>query len=519
MKVVTVQPLLLSVVSDSYTRNESFWVAVRESDDSQELHTINVRDGSFSNGFAQVLPHKFTFQGHTLIVPDRVIPTRGVTAVAHLSDGGIIVGTSEGRVTQFTADGAQVWDVGAHLGDVTHLAVFPSERVVLTLGIDFHAKLWLIGELEPTRTFGQRSRWTGVQLLGKGRNFVTTSLSEITIWECSQGTAVARFPQADAALCVAVQIGKSYDARGLFECSDKYLLVGRQSGRISRLDTLGNEETFAQGSAPVTSICATKNVFAGFANGEFVHLGKTTLRLQLNDCPVEHITPISDNVVVLSNGPDVLLRVTVGDSHMTHEHLCGLSETANVVAVSSNTNLLVASKTEVALYKYIQHVYWASLQLGSGVNRLEHRLNRRRLHHVALHLQLAVHKQLLAVGLTVGKLDKVGILQDQLHVVLGHRVNLGDSAGVFEVQKPRLVLALLVLEGNDNHRLDAVDGLLLDGLVAEPVGELLEEGRGVESVGRKVRHDVEWAEAAVYIPRAQSHGAPSAVCTDGAWHR
>ena len=75
----------------------------------------------------------------------------------------------------------------------------------------------------------------------------------------------------------------------------------------------------------------------------------------------------------------------------------------------------------------MSYLIYKHLQLGSWVELLEHTLDGSGLHHVTLDLQLSVHEQLLTVGSTLGQLEEVTILQDQLDITLWHRVNLLDG--------------------------------------------------------------------------------------------
>lgn len=129
----------------------------------------------------------------------------------------------------------------------------------------------------------------------------------------------------------------------------------------------------------------------------------------------------------------------------------------------------------------------SNLELGLSAGLLHDSLKRSSLHDISLDLELARHEKLLRVSLSISELSKVVVRKDESDISLS-LLTLGDLSVVLEVQSPRLSLALLVLEGEDNHSVSLLDDLLLEGLVLEGhANELNELGSG-ESVVDNVRH-------------------------------
>ncbi|AOW04801.1 uncharacterized protein YALI1_E01865g [Yarrowia lipolytica] len=118
---------------------------------------------------------------------------------------------------------------------------------------------------------------------------------------------------------------------------------------------------------------------------------------------------------------------------------------------------------------------------------LEDTLNGGSLHDVALNLELAGHEESLGVSLTLNELLEVVVRESELDVsiTLGGLVALADVTVVLEVKVPRLGLASLVLEVEDNDGVGLLDGLsLLLGLrgVVKTVTDDVEDDRRSEAV-------------------------------------
>jgi len=125
------------------------------------------------------------------------------------------------------------------------------------------------------------------------------------------------------------------------------------------------------------------------------------------------------------------------------------------------------------------------LEAGLGLGTLEDSLELGGEHDGALDLDLARHEQLLAVGFTVGKINKglVSKLDGDIGLDTVDGAKVDGTLAVLEIKSPGLDLAGLVLDVELEDTLDLGDLLLAlgrgEGL--EVLLDLGEEGRGLET--------------------------------------
>ncbi|OVF08597.1 putative 26S proteasome regulatory subunit [Clavispora lusitaniae] len=434
MHIITIQDSFEAVISDvsaGIVSSESFWIARRRGqNEAQELHHITVsNNGSvefsgsvqFERQSSGTYRVAFGNDAYTLVTPVATVKTTSddVTAVAITSDGSrLVVGSASGSIA--TYDTATKTPIGsirhAHLLAVSGVYVFPSDKVVLSTGDDFSAKLWPMpgtpeasqaatsdsttkdfsdgttkdfsdsatsddtkisvpaNTVEATRTFRhQKKAITGAVLIGRGRNFATASLDgSVDLWECGSGAVVSSFRRIaspeDPAQCLAVgtcdtPVAPQDRVKGelLFDCDSAALYVGYASGTVQQYNIAGHFQTPHRLSldSPISAIAVCGAwVVVGTSDGRLVMWDPSTdsqhaLELDMSE-PIEHIAAHQQGqsvVVVLSNGPESLLRVTFDAPNFSYEYLVGLSELFRVRSVHSNgTTLVVATQDELAFF-------------------------------------------------------------------------------------------------------------------------------------------------------------------------
>lgn len=132
-------------------------------------------------------------------------------------------------------------------------------------------------------------------------------------------------------------------------------------------------------------------------------------------------------------------------------------------------------------YTPLQH---PNLQLRPCLRLLQNRLHLRRLHNIALDLQLPAHKQLLRICFALDELAKVLVAQNQRDgglLALG-RDALADGAALLEIDVPGFFLAS-VLEGETEDGAAALDGVLSVGVGGRERARDFVEGGGGGEVG------------------------------------
>ena len=95
--------------------------------------------------------------------------------------------------------------------------------------------------------------------------------------------------------------------------------------------------------------------------------------------------------------------------------------------------------------KHIQYICLSKLCF--GLRLFKDRFHPGGLHHIAFHLQLTTHKQVLRSGLPIDQFAKVGIRKDEGHVgLLALRSGAGSNlSGLLQINMPVFLLASLIL--------------------------------------------------------------------------
>lgn len=407
--IITVQDTIEDVIADVKSKSvqtESIWIARRFSDneDHQEFYKVQV---SLENGKLQFDSSDIQFiprgnHRYAIVIKNDLYEVEALQYRFDTSDGAVtaltvtqngsmlIVGTSSGDIVIYDAETRQKVRriAGAHFAGISRLLMMPSDQALLSVGRDFQIRLWLLENGSETttavRTFlGQKAQISDVATIGKGRNFLSLSLDGlVNLWECGSGKVVLSFRRIDnledPCTCIAVStvgdLPGQKDDPLLFECGDKVVYVGYESGLIQQFSVGGHyqtgvklrpsSDTFRSGeNVSVSSIVILGNcVAAGYSNGTLVvfdvEKGQEHL-LELNkNYPVENLCvekcDENESVVVASNGPDMLLRIHFESEtgSFRYRYLVGLPELFQVELIAHNSKgTVVASNDQIAVYK------------------------------------------------------------------------------------------------------------------------------------------------------------------------
>lgn len=392
MKLITAQKELLEIINEvdlGISNEDKFWIALRDSADEDHLEYGDVVVTKTSEGI-QLKCDNFEIVKsgkHTLIVspparkctlPKQSLDIRLVLAVAlSKSSENLLVGTERGSLIRFdTKNKAEIKQIeSAHFSDITMLRIFPSDKVIASIGLDFQIKLWdlELGNEQPTRVFKhQKKRITDVALIGAGRNFVLTSEDGSTVlWECASGNVVSEFlridDHEDPALCVTIlstekKLACSDIVNGelQFECEDKVLYVGYRSGVIQEFRIASHSQTSVtlkrDKDAAVTSLIANEHdlLVAGYEDGTVVmwdkHAEQPKHEVQFHPSfPISNMTFAGSETLVFDNGPEGLFTMNLTTRDVGQ--LIGLLEAFRVhlIAAVENT-VVVATEDEIVQY-------------------------------------------------------------------------------------------------------------------------------------------------------------------------
>ncbi|GEQ70681.1 hypothetical protein JCM33374_g4360 [Metschnikowia sp. JCM 33374] len=307
----------------------------------------------------------------------------------------LLVGTDSGSILQYdTATEKLLGKIDdAHLADVAHLTVLPSSQVMMSVGTDLQTKLWPLGPTpvsSPARVFAeQKDQISDLAIIDRGRNFLTASREgSVLLWECSTGQVVSTFRRIDnfndPVTCMALAEGEPVSAENtvggdlLFGCSNKLLYVGYKSGIVQQYSVAGHYQTgirFQRPSEVSLLLVESAYLLAGYSDGLLriydisgssqktgTKQGQDTAAsywdLQLNpnfpiECATVHKRENSETglLLVVSNGPELLLRVDFDGTNFQTSQLIGLSEMFRIVSMGSNGDkTFVATENEIVQY-------------------------------------------------------------------------------------------------------------------------------------------------------------------------
>lgn len=343
--------------------------AIKE-DDGVEIAAKFERTG-VNDYFVTLGEEKYKLHGHRQIK----LVKKDVSSIAVTRNNQGVVGLKSGDLVKLTVSDQGIdilpWISQAHYEDVTKIKVFPSQEVVLTVGLDKQIKLWSFSEDKPLRTLlEQTSTITDVAIVGKGRNILSSSKDgSVNLWECSKGEVVHKFTRIDnhedGVNCIHVEENGQLESVGEnkpdhYECDNKILYVGYDSGIIQPYSLLHHHQlrTKFRYSAAVTSLTAFKQyLVAGYADGTIIiwhQDGEEVQRYHFNrNYAIDNVLVTSKGSILVSNGPEILLELAIGETFEAEVvWLVGLPEVFRASAFAETTNgYLVAGDDLVVEYQ------------------------------------------------------------------------------------------------------------------------------------------------------------------------
>ncbi|ANZ74172.1 BA75_01429T0 [Komagataella pastoris] len=238
--------------------------------------------------------------------------SHNLTSVDVTAKCNFVVGDRNGRLLygKLGSKGGELKEVIAHDGGTIKVCYFPSDKVLLSAGLDMMLKIWDCETGDNVRTFaGHRASITDFSLIGRGRNFVTSSLdAKLKLWECSSGMCVASMDCLCGITTVKIHQDKSLansvlnaSIENLFEVDGKTAICGLENGSlkfwriadqalIKHLDT-GNKTA-------VTDLAIVEDaIYVGYSSGKLLEIG-------LKDFKIKELVDVAeriDNVKVIGS--------------------------------------------------------------------------------------------------------------------------------------------------------------------------------------------------------------------------
>lgn len=394
MNLITIQDSFEEVISDvknGILEQDKFWIAKRniESDENQDFWYINVQAlqmkddaNSVDVQYMKANEYKIRTDGNTYNLKSFYrkinIAKDKISSVAIASNNQhLVIGTKGGDLIIYNmmTDSVEKKINGAHFEDITTVKFFPSNKVILSVGIDLKIKLWgLNGELVRTM-INQVKAITSISLLGKtGRNFVSGSKDgSIDVWECGTGQVIYSFNRIqDKNDPVNTLVIGEHESEGTklseleFETSNQCVYVGYESGIVQQFDIGDHCQTrvrFQDGSSAVTSMDKIdESLICGYSDGKLniwnTASGELIFKHQLNShYPISQVFALErqNNImsVLVYNGPEILLKLDIDIEKNVLEttYLVGMEENFKVSDIASSKDNIVIGADEVFLYR------------------------------------------------------------------------------------------------------------------------------------------------------------------------
>lgn len=327
----------------------------------------------------QPLQVRFPLRHHTL-TPTGSYSFTSVT----WSDEKVILGTTSGDILNLNRpmeiNSTACVLQGAHLSDIVQLKLFPSNEVLLSVGLETLIKVWGVNGLDDgvdavrVLSHVHKMRVTDTAFIGAGRNLVSVGYDgRIVMWEVGSGKSVWVGQRVrcldDACLCVTVAqvegVVGGVENGSFFECEGKLIMCGHLSGvvsvwncgnRLSLGEFVSNEEGIA--------VCGLEVVDGG--NGVILCLGNGEIRklkYSLGDsctevvwkCLFEYdgglevrkLTVWKGSVYVLTNRYFVKVRVEDG---FIEEMYVGIDEPVFDFAIDDRGMVVVGKRNFICSY-------------------------------------------------------------------------------------------------------------------------------------------------------------------------
>lgn len=398
MQFITVQDTFVDViqdVEDGTVEQESFWVSRRTSEESeQELFYINVAKEDNQVKFTNLegvvfiqfsLKNRRRFKlkigddSYVLQAAESWHTFDSVMSLASTSNK-LIMGTIQGTYIVYDLKEKKIVKEvkGAHAANIEHIRVFPSQQVILTVGLDLQMKIWLLendSQIPAKVLKGHTLGITSIEFIGNGRNYLTGSLDgAVNLWECGSGSLVYSFRRIDnlqdPVNCIAtVELPKPWSIKEPltdkeFDTVGRELYVGYESGIIQSFDVgyhsqLRKRLVGFEGVAVTSMVISGKYIIAGYGNGHILVWEQETKKIDVSLSPhrIAHLTVLNESEhqlqVLVTNGADLILKVNIDVENGTHSitYMVGVPELFTATSFSYNgAHLFVSDKSGVAVF-------------------------------------------------------------------------------------------------------------------------------------------------------------------------
>lgn len=394
MDLLTVQDSFEEVISDienGTLEKDKFWVARRsiESEENQDFWYIDVTKQGIKNDANKIKFLSGKGKKYELQVDEEIynlqsfyrkvnLANNQISSVTVSSDSKhLIVGTKKGELIIYNlrTDTIEKKIPEAHFEDITILKFFPSDKVVMSVGIDLKIKVWgLTGELVRTMS-NQVKEITEIGLLGKtGRNFISGSKDgSINVWECGQGKLIYSLKRiqnnSDPVNCFVIGRHESNGSKLSeleIETGNQCVYVGFDSGIIQQFNIGDHCQTrvrFEDGNAGVSSIDISDEILvSGYNDGQLrvwdIAGENVIFKYQLNShFPISKLKVLhrqADTITVLVyNGPETLLKLEIDlKSEMVNQtYLIGMEENFSVHDLALNKENIIIASDQLKVYK------------------------------------------------------------------------------------------------------------------------------------------------------------------------
>lgn len=310
-------------------------------------------------------------------------------------DDNLIIGNSNGSLIKFS------YPIGkslinyelrkfAHFNDILKIMTFPSNKVIVTIGLDMQIKIWSISDNnkeiineKPLRILNKvhQSRINDIIMIGKGRNLISCSNDGlINIWEIGSGESIWKGKRIknlnDSCKCLAIlevengnSNGNDNDNGKFFECYGKILFCGHSSGTITIWD-LSNRLSYGEFITNNDNIGIEwinvkdlNNIIIGLINGEIIsykydlkikeNIRNWHIKININDNSIKNFKSklINDNkLIILINQYFMELELINGK---LNKLFVGIDEDINdFIHINETNELLITGKHQsMALYQ------------------------------------------------------------------------------------------------------------------------------------------------------------------------